>query len=569
MITNQPLQPVKNFSALEANEPFNSPLSPSQPSPDEILSEPIYSAPPKRLNKALLVGGLVMVGLLIVGGGVFAYFNYFPSPTKIIQKMFAKLAETKFKTLEYSGEIKIAADASNLLSSGFPQPTQPATDKKVSNLLIDFTGSSDIQNLDDTKNLFALTIKTDALSSAESVFGLEARVIGKAAYVKFNSLPNLGFFDLSAVKNQWVKIDGSALKIPTGLEKIEQPVSEASKKSGLTQEQNEKISIILGQAKIIKTIEKLPSEKIEGVNAYHYKIIFDQEAVKKVAPEIGQIIQNRILTEIELAEFNKYFATVELPAVEIWIGKTDLLPRKIFLSATIKASDKLKASGQISFALVFKSFNQPVKIEVPAPVKTLEEILSGLFGGSFGISSSTALPSASQPEAIKDTDNDGLTDQQEIIYGTDLNNPDTDGDGFKDGDEVKNGYNPKGAGKLTTKPLDNMGLDIIIPTERAKARSAIRISNIKMIQTALELYFNDYNRYPGSLSDLVNLSSSRDSYLNAIPKNPVPNDGSCDTNFEYKYNVIENGASYELDYCLGEASGNLKAGYHKATPTGL
>lgn len=47
-----------------------------------------------------------------------------------------------------------------------------------------------------------------------------------------------------------------------------------------------------------------------------------------------------------------------------------------------------------------------------------------------------------------DSDKDGLTNAQEAQYGTDPNNPDTDGDGFKDGDEVKAGYNPKGTGKL-------------------------------------------------------------------------------------------------------------------------
>ena len=45
--------------------------------------------------------------------------------------------------------------------------------------------------------------------------------------------------------------------------------------------------------------------------------------------------------------------------------------------------------------------------------------------------------------AVKDSDADGLTDQAEIqIYHTDPNNPDTDGDGVSDGQEVLNGTNP-------------------------------------------------------------------------------------------------------------------------------
>jgi len=48
-----------------------------------------------------------------------------------------------------------------------------------------------------------------------------------------------------------------------------------------------------------------------------------------------------------------------------------------------------------------------------------------------------------------DTDNDGLSDSLEVMaYFTEPKNPDTDGDGFKDGDEVKKGFNPHGEGKL-------------------------------------------------------------------------------------------------------------------------
>lgn len=47
-----------------------------------------------------------------------------------------------------------------------------------------------------------------------------------------------------------------------------------------------------------------------------------------------------------------------------------------------------------------------------------------------------------------DTDLDGLHDFIEDSYGTDKNKKDTDGDGYNDGDEVKNGYNPLGNGQL-------------------------------------------------------------------------------------------------------------------------
>jgi hypothetical protein len=41
-----------------------------------------------------------------------------------------------------------------------------------------------------------------------------------------------------------------------------------------------------------------------------------------------------------------------------------------------------------------------------------------------------------------DPDHDGLNNQQEIIWQTDPFNADTDGDGFKDGEEVNSGHNP-------------------------------------------------------------------------------------------------------------------------------
>jgi hypothetical protein len=52
-------------------------------------------------------------------------------------------------------------------------------------------------------------------------------------------------------------------------------------------------------------------------------------------------------------------------------------------------------------------------------------------------------PTALLPSTL-DTDKDGLTDEEEKIYTTDASKPDTDADGYADGLEVVNLYNPIG-----------------------------------------------------------------------------------------------------------------------------
>ncbi|MFA6522431.1 MAG: hypothetical protein WCT24_02485 [Patescibacteria group bacterium] len=54
------------------------------------------------------------------------------------------------------------------------------------------------------------------------------------------------------------------------------------------------------------------------------------------------------------------------------------------------------------------------------------------------------IPVITTPQPGQDTDSDGLTDVEELLYGTDYRNPDTDGDTFLDGNEVFHRYDPLG-----------------------------------------------------------------------------------------------------------------------------
>ena len=60
----------------------------------------------------------------------------------------------------------------------------------------------------------------------------------------------------------------------------------------------------------------------------------------------------------------------------------------------------------------------------------------------------------------KDTDGDGLPDWQEVLYGTDPNNPDTDGDGITDGEAVRRGLLTPTA-LYSQLPEDPIGVDEI------------------------------------------------------------------------------------------------------------
>ncbi|NQV12776.1 MAG: right-handed parallel beta-helix repeat-containing protein [Parcubacteria group bacterium] len=60
------------------------------------------------------------------------------------------------------------------------------------------------------------------------------------------------------------------------------------------------------------------------------------------------------------------------------------------------------------------------------------------------------LDSNNDSDATEDGDDDQLNNLEEYKYDTIPNNPDTDGDGFSDGEEVENGFNPRGTGELST-----------------------------------------------------------------------------------------------------------------------
>ncbi len=102
---------------------------------------------------------------------------------------------------------------------------------------------------------------------------------------------------------------------------------------------------------------------------------------------------------------------------------------------------------------------------------------------------------------------------------------------------------------------------VALSNSRARARDSRRVSDIKQIHTALELYFNSNNEYPNSLEDLETAG-----LMSPVPTAPTPSDGSCSgENNTYSYTKI-NENDYVLSYCLGSNTGELESGISYASP---
>ncbi len=121
---------------------------------------------------------------------------------------------------------------------------------------------------------------------------------------------------------------------------------------------------------------------------------------------------------------------------------------------------------------------------------------------------------------------------------------------------------------------------VALSSARAKARDAKRVADIKQIQSALELYFNDKNGYPATVGAEVlgstnykvlcdttagfqaDTTGCTTTYMGQVPGNPLPNGA------DYNYTSTSS-STYSITFSLEGATGGLAAGAHTASPSGM
>ena len=165
---------------------------------------------------------------------------------------------------------------------------------------------------------------------------------------------------------------------------------------------------------------------------------------------------------------------------------------------------------------------------------------------------------------IIDSDNDGLSDQDEInLFKTDPNNPDTDGDGYNDYTEIYNGYSPRQAEPVKLSSLDSdndgapdsweirLGLDLLNPDtdsdgyndgleiasdydpKVAEAKKLAKEIKVDLKTQTLAYYFNNIELENFLISSGVKAMPTPTGEFSVLDKVPSKNYGGTGFNFTY------------------------------------
>lgn len=398
----------------------------------------------EKSRRRFLIPALIAVGVLGIAGIGFAVFSSRSNPTSIIETAFSNWAGVQtysysgrvefnlsdqaasaMKDLSTAGSNKYSAQLAELNNKILSDSVANAQTSTTSGAVINFSGSSDFTNASSVKK--SLNLSAPASADLPFEFNIETIVADNQVYLRVNSLEVPSELNLDTVFSQPI-----LLNLQKFAEIFDQPqlMPEAQKLTSSQRPTADDIKTIARDYRIFTDLTTLPSEQISGQDAHH----FGFRGGDQFGAGIEQILSKGTLP-IEVISIIKDLTSV---TGEIWINSTNNLPARITLSG-------LNGSDRFALDLSFSGFNEAVSITTPTNSKPLGLAIFQLFDQ---IAKSGVEISGISPAMFIDEDDDGLYDSLEQFYGTTVGTIDTDGDGYSDGEEVKNGYNPAGEGRL-------------------------------------------------------------------------------------------------------------------------
>lgn len=175
-----------------------------------------------------------------------------------------------------------------------------------------------------------------------------------------------------------------------------------------------------------------------------------------VAPEkVEELVQmlNQLWSDNKMEKEEKDFLKnfFQQGKFSFWINtKTKFVQRVEILVPNLAINDETMSS-QLDLNMFYEITEaEAVAIIEPKNTINFQDFFNRVMSQFMSPENNPAFSSSDDQSPSIDSDNDGLPDDLETIYGTDPQNPDTDGDSYNDAQEIENGYNPLGTGRLDT-----------------------------------------------------------------------------------------------------------------------
>lgn len=298
---------------------------------------------------------------------------------------------------------------------------------------------------------FSISSETD-----EGVLSAEIRKINKVVYLKVGQIGELEELLGSEVGGQWIMFDEDQF---SGLT---EQVAE-TETDELSSEQEAELEELLMSTEVVTVVSATVTEIVNGHSTRVFEIVPNPDGIRIYSLESIRIIEEREPTAEEREEIEEMIDAIEDLVGKLWIETGSHLLHRASVNGEVETPDG--SSFGLTATVELTDHNTDIKIEKPEDALSFVEIIGAAFGDAFG-----GLPSAGEgfsgttvdpyieaedlydyddiEDYTTDTDGDGLPDMTESFYGSDINNPDSDGDGINDGDEVANGDNPAGDGNL-------------------------------------------------------------------------------------------------------------------------
>ncbi len=309
---------------------------------------------------------------------------------------------------------------------------------------IRFGAEGDIDLSQKPDFLYTGDFKIQTSTKGASAVG-EIRNLASAFYLFISQAPTYGDVDLSAFADEWIYIP-KTFSLDALFGKESPP--------DLSLEDLDSLREVLTQVDIVDVPETGIIELIDGDPCLPYSFVVDQNGMLIF---LSTLWEKQHDTALDLASFqtiqHQVFSMLDWKGT-MWIGKKSFLLHRL----------KLDASN-FSFTLSLSDFNESVKISEPSEKSlTIQKALQSLGLNAEALpSSKERLNSVTEKSSQQSTtgneqfassttnddpDQDGLPNSLEIFYLTDSHNPDSDGDGVLDGEEVQKGQNPNGQGSI-------------------------------------------------------------------------------------------------------------------------